>query len=183
MRAVTNPQVTQIKVDPCEPPLYSLTELINCAKAELKPGRLAFAPKEEMEQGKGERIFIRISPEAASDLSKGFKKDPRKISAIKVGPVMRAILVVQPDEFVVQRVGDEQKVLDKPYTDGSWYVTPLESGEKENVLVYAELMLPDGKRSPWRCLPAPRRSTCTSDRVTWRGSSCGRTGSGSRVVQ
>src|SRR6185369_11003416 len=94
-----------------------------------------------------ERIFVRISSDSMSDFSRGWlRRAPPVVRKIQVAPVMRAILEVSPGEFAVQRIGDEEKVIEKPYTEWAWYVTPLESGEKEvDVLVYAELMLPDGK--------------------------------------
>ena len=134
----------------CDPPPHSLAGMVQCALQDLTPGRLAFEPKKEMDQGRPETVFVRISQEAAADLSKGFKEGPPAIQAIRVGPLMRAVLDYSPEEFRVRRIGDEKKVLTPPFTEWSWEVTPLKGGEKLlRVLAYAELMLPNGNREPY----------------------------------
>jgi hypothetical protein len=129
----------------CVPPFTSLHDMLECAKMDLKPGRLAFEPRKTMDQGREEKVFVRLSREAASDISKGFQEAPPMIKAIQVGSVMRAALDYSPEDFKVRRVGEETKTIESPYTEWAWKVTPLLGGDKQlNVLVYAELVLPNG---------------------------------------
>jgi hypothetical protein len=132
--------------EPCTPTPSSIRRQLECAKMDLEPGRLAFEPKREMDQGKAERIFVRVSSQATADLGRGFKDGPPAIKVIRVGPVMRASLGFDAEDFAVRRLGDETKVVDKPYTEWAWEVTPLKAGDKTlEVSVYAKLTLPNGQ--------------------------------------
>ncbi len=136
-------------VDSCSGPTIDYATQIKCAMRDLQPGRLAFEPKKEMDQGREERVFIRISPDEVTDLAKGFKEGPPIIQPIRVGPTMRARLVYSQDEFAVRTEGEDTLILDKT-REWSWQVTPLEAGNKTlNVRVYADLMLPNGKSEPY----------------------------------
>jgi hypothetical protein len=140
---------------PCDPPLLALPDMIECAKwRDLKQGSFAFEPRRVMDQGREERVFVRAAREtmemAAPALRKGFKSGGALIKPIQAGPLMRAVLDYSQEDFSVRRVGEEKKVVEAPYTEWSWEVTPLVGGEKElRVLVYAELMLPNGSREPF----------------------------------
>jgi hypothetical protein len=124
--------------------------MIDLAMLDLKPGRLAFEPKKTMDQGREERVFVRLSREATSDLSKGFREGPPLIKAIQVGSLMHALLDYSEEDFKVHRIGVETKVVASPYTEWAWEVTPLRGGDKElRVLIYAELVLPNGKPEPY----------------------------------
>jgi hypothetical protein len=131
---------------PCVPTPSSLRRMIECAQIDLAPGRLAFEPKREMDQGRPERVFVRLSAEATADLGKGWKNGPPSVQAIQVGPVMRVSLDAAPEDFAVRRLGDEAKVVAPPYTEWAWEVIPLHGGDQTlQVLAYADLMLPNGK--------------------------------------
>jgi hypothetical protein len=134
----------------CIPPFTSFHDALECAKRDLKPGRLAFEPRKTMDQGREERVFVRLSREAASDISKGFREGPPIIRTLQVGSVMRAALDYSQADFEVHRIGEENKVVAPPYTEWAWMVTPLRGGDKElRVLVYAELMVPNGSPEPY----------------------------------
>lgn len=145
-------EVIEPAAEPCSPPPSSLRRMLECAKMDLKLGRLAFEPKKDMDQGREEKVFVRISPQSKADLSKGFKSGPPTIQAIQVGPTMRASLSYSAEDFTVMQVGDASKIVDvdRPYTDWEWEVTPLAGGNKTlRVVVYADLMLPNGKPEPY----------------------------------
>jgi hypothetical protein len=92
----------------CTPPFRSVQAMLMCASMDLKTGRLAFEPKKLMDQGREERVFVRLSREAASDISKGFREGPPMIKTLQVGSVMRAALDYSPADFEVQRIGEEK---------------------------------------------------------------------------
>jgi hypothetical protein len=145
IKATVDPSQT---VDPCGPPFTSLQRMVDCAKKDLRPGRIAFEPKREMNQGEMERVSLRLSSQASADLTTGFKHGPPTFQAIEVGPVMRAVLEPPSDEFAAHLLGDVARVVDpqRPYTEWTWEVTPLSSGDHTLVvLIFADLMLPNGK--------------------------------------
>jgi Cu/Ag efflux protein CusF len=138
------PQCYGVPAGPEHP--FDMGALGKLAQKALTPGRFAFEPTREMRQGQPERVFVRVSPDLVSDISHGFAQHP-EVSAIKVTPVMRSLLVARPEEFSVQAIGEDRKVLRAPFTEWAWYVTPLAAGSKNlQVLVYATLTLPPGDR-------------------------------------
>jgi hypothetical protein len=111
---------------------------------ELNPGVLFISAPTEMRVAVPQTFVLRIAPanqsaEISSDLPTGGQTST---STIHLTPTMRATLA--GSGFTIQSNSSEEQIIGGgSYTEWSWQVTPLESGNRELVAtVYVEI---DGK--------------------------------------
>jgi hypothetical protein len=97
------------------------------------PGKYVFDPPSNMEQGKTERVELRITPNLSEDITQGLKGlGPPQGGDIKIGWAMKADLSGDPDTWKIALLNatPEQVVEGSPlpYTEWDWDVTPKQSG-------------------------------------------------------
>jgi tetratricopeptide (TPR) repeat protein len=121
------PASTQL-ASPDEP---NIDDLIREAVEKLRAGLLAFGSPDQMTQGKKEVVEARIASEPIGYyITEGFPvSGSPQVQPVKVGPVMKAFLYAQEDEFRITKLSNEEQVVSgKPYAQWQWEVFPLKSG-------------------------------------------------------
>lgn len=122
--------------------------LVDTGINNLKQGSLAFDVPPEMEQGKPERIEVRISGSPVDSIEKQLKdnlRDTTEVDRIAVAPYMTVVL--NPNEentfFVKPLTQDKQYLNTSGFTTWAWEVTPLDYGNHDLILsVGTRLKLP-----------------------------------------
>jgi hypothetical protein len=111
----------------------------------LTPGRILFNPPEDMTVGVEEAVEARITKTIAGDLSKGLKgRGLPRIEEIKVGTFMRASLEGENFRVTPTNGDKDQPVLNEGFTQWSWRVLPLKSGNQLLLLmVTVRLKIPN----------------------------------------
>lgn len=138
-------QPTEIAAQP-EPtalPTADPAEIASAALAELEQGQILYNPPEEMQRGERERVEVRISLDAAQDLAQDLQGRGEPVQEeIPVARFMTVRLTGAAFE-IVPLSSPEQVVARDAYTQWSWDVTPLESGEQRlSLTVTARVKIP-----------------------------------------
>jgi hypothetical protein len=136
----TTTTTTEHQHDPATPDGKLFSEIDERFKA-LNPGELVITAPHEMRVAVPERFTLRI---AAANQTEGITADlsttgQTMTSPLHVTPIMRATL--DGAGFTIKSNSREDQIIGGgSFTEWSWQVTPLESGDRELVAtVYAEL--------------------------------------------
>ncbi len=111
-------------------PGRDLSQLIRLELDKMPVGKMLFNPPAEMEQGRAERIELRLTQNLAEDISQGLKGSGQpEIQPLKIGTFMRARLT--GDDFEIHGLNEEEQVVSgDSFTQWAWDVTPLNSGKR-----------------------------------------------------
>jgi putative surface-exposed virulence protein len=112
----------------------------------LREGRIIWNPPSEMELGRTETVVARITNDIAVNLTEGLRGRgvPQPEQIINTSCYME--IKLYGDNFKITSImPDVQPVRGSGYTEWSWYVTPLESGEQKLTLVASIILVIDNK--------------------------------------
>jgi len=107
--------------------------LVSSEVQKLRDSKILFNPPVEMRQGSKERIEARISfADIGPAFTEGLEgRGAPQVESIKVGPIMKVVLVGDQDAFLIEKFSsEEQTVAGKPFAQWEWDVTPLRSGNQ-----------------------------------------------------
>jgi hypothetical protein len=112
----------------------------------LPEGRITFNPPEKMFVGKQERLEVRISQDLQADLARDLVgTGTARTELIPVSQSMKISLLGKPYFNVESLNSEEQLITTKGFTQWSWDVTPLETGEHPlHLSVRVVIRLQDG---------------------------------------
>jgi hypothetical protein len=124
------PLPTSAPVPGTPSPGQDLSLLIKQELDKMPVGQMLFNPPAEMEQGRAERIELRLTQNLSEDISQGLKGSGQpEIQPLKIGTFMRARLT--GDDFEIKALNDEEQVVSgDSFTQWAWDVTPLDSGKR-----------------------------------------------------
>ena len=123
----------------------------------LPKGRIAFNPPPVMQLGTKEIVEVRITRHLDEDLTSGLEGRGRpQIKDIKVSGTMKAQLISDENEFDILPLFKEEEQLiadlgDRRYTEWSWEVTPLKTGNRALYLLISLIIKFNGRqeRKDW----------------------------------
>lgn len=112
----------------------SNTSTVNNTKNEkYVKGKIAYTIKDTMKVGTNYRIVLRITKEmTTAELVDNISDKPVKVIVenIRIGNIMNAVLIDPEGNFSILNLSsEEQNIEEHDYTEWSWNVKPLKSGE------------------------------------------------------
>jgi len=119
----------------------------------LRESKILFNPPLQMQQGRKERVEVRISSEDIGPaLSEGLKgTGTPQVDSVRVSPVMKVVLTGDEGAFNIDNLSvEEQTVAGKPFAQWDYDVTPLKSGTQSlHLQVIAIIHIPERGEKPF----------------------------------
>jgi Carboxypeptidase regulatory-like domain len=116
---------------PSETPANDWNAIVAREMGKLQESKIVFNPPLQMQQGKTERIEVRISSQDIGPaLTTGLQgRGTPQVQNIKVSSIMKVALTGDSGAFTIDPLSDEEQIVaGLPFATWRWDVTPLYSG-------------------------------------------------------
>ena len=119
-------------------------EVARSALTQLTQGRIVYNPPEEMQFGQPERVEVRISLDPEANLESGLQGSGLPVEEQIPVSTFMSVRLTGPAFEITSLSSEEQIIAQDTYTQWSWDVVPVRSGEQRLTLtVTARVKLPD----------------------------------------